>query len=66
MNGENMKKGSYEKGVYEKGVRVLFIFRPNKTPDDFSPGVCFIGGGGGSRTRVRRRLTPGTTCLAHR
>ena len=24
-----------------------------------------IGGGGGSRTRVRRRLTPGTTCLAH-
>ena len=25
-----------------------------------------IGGGGGSRTRVRRRLTPGTTCLAHR
>jgi hypothetical protein len=25
-----------------------------------------IGGGGGSRTRVRRRLTPSTTCLAHR
>jgi len=25
-----------------------------------------VGGGGGSRTRVRRRLTPGTTCLAHR
>jgi len=24
-----------------------------------------FGGGGGSRTRVRRRLTPGTTCLAH-
>ncbi len=24
-----------------------------------------IGGGGGSRTRVRRRLTPSTTCLAH-
>src|SRR5699024_6381757 len=28
-------------------------------------GRC-IGGGGGSRTRVRRRLTPGTTCLAYR
>ncbi len=24
------------------------------------------GGGGGNRTRVRRRLTPGPTCLAHR
>ncbi len=24
------------------------------------------GGGGGSRTRVRRRLTPSSTCLAHR
>jgi len=27
---------------------------------------CLIGGGGGSRTRVRRRLIPGSTCLAHR
>jgi len=29
-------------------------------------GLPIDGGGGGSRTRVRRRLTPGTTCLARR
>jgi len=28
--------------------------------------ACSFGGGGGSWTRVRRRLTPSPTCLAHR
>src|SRR5690606_6796782 len=38
--------------------------RTKKIPTD--QGWDFgIGGGGGSRTRVRRRLTPSTTCLAH-
>ncbi len=39
--------------------------RREKAPTENSWGFN-SGGGGGSRTRVRRRLTPGTTCLAHR
>ncbi len=35
-----------------------------KRPGDH-PGPS-IGGGGGNRTRVRRRSAPGATCLAHR
>lgn len=41
------------------------VVTENKAPGDFLPGALLFGGGGGSRTRVRRRLTPGTTCLAH-
>ena len=37
-----------------------------KNPNRIRVGISHYGGGGGSRTRVRRRLTPGTTCLAHR
>ena len=39
--------------------------RQEKTPTENGWGFN-IGGGGGSRTRVRRHSIPGTTCLAHR
>ncbi len=41
-------------------------FNPSKEKGRLAAALSLYGGGGGSRTRVRRRLTPSTTCLAHR
>jgi len=42
------------------------ISRSPKKKGHLAAALFLCGGGGGSRTRVRRRLTPSPTCLAHR